>query len=544
MSQIFKEYAQIMADKGLVKTADKKDPDYNVIPDKAGPDTPVENDGWELVEIAHPDQVQVANSRLNDGIVENIVDAQKIMLDVTIRTPRGVLAEVMQALVKAANVLEDDMTDESLKMAKEIDVMLEKLADGPIGGAAKGLGYGVAGKWMVKKVWDAAKGVFKNVKVPVPAAAAVEAPAVAGGAAAVDAAAVTLPATPAAIEAAEPAAASRLGQGAAAAGRMLTMPLTGAAIPAAVFAGIVADAAVVDWAVNHNLDNVYEQMTKVASDLDDLDVPAGSAMDRQVKEIAGKLNTYSGFKNELAFDTPRNAYMSFQNIEQVYNFINKMTPVVSNIIKNSDQSALDHIKVWKASKSQTQDGWNELVKLATEEYNSLKGALDAAARKYMPAAGTSPASSSLPVAINPEAKKNIDHASKAPSSHHNYSVGGPNDLEGSDLVKELQKALGVEQDGKFGPQTFAAVMKQADENGANNYNLKAYLDQAPHYAKSYQNWDKSAVAAALHNMQQFTGSPQQNSSSKALPPLIPAPQDTKDQVLDPYSAEHMGWTRK
>lgn len=127
-SRIFDEYAKIMSEKGLVKTADKKDEDYNIVPDKAGPDTKVEKSGYELVEIAHPEQIQVAESRLNDGIVENGVERQKVMIDVALRNPRGVIAAVMQTLVKAANALDSEMSEESLKIAKEIDGFLEKLA--------------------------------------------------------------------------------------------------------------------------------------------------------------------------------------------------------------------------------------------------------------------------------------------------------------------------------------------------------------------------------------------------------------------------------
>lgn len=133
-SRIFDDYARLMTDKngsllGHVKTAGKKDEDYNTLPDSAGPDTKIEKDGWELVELAHPDQIQVAQSRLNDGIVENGVETQKTMIDVALRNPRGVLASnLIKTLVKAANTLDLEMTDESLKMASEIDVVLKKLA--------------------------------------------------------------------------------------------------------------------------------------------------------------------------------------------------------------------------------------------------------------------------------------------------------------------------------------------------------------------------------------------------------------------------------
>lgn len=127
-SRIFDEYAKLMSEKGLIKTADKKDTDYNTVPDKAGPDTKVDETGWELTELAHPEQVQVAQSQLNDGIVENGVEQQKAMIDVALRNPRGVLASLMQTLVKAANVLDADMSDEALKLAKEVDDFLFVLA--------------------------------------------------------------------------------------------------------------------------------------------------------------------------------------------------------------------------------------------------------------------------------------------------------------------------------------------------------------------------------------------------------------------------------
>ncbi len=125
-SRVFDEFAKILANNALVKTADKKDQSYNVVPVETS--APVEETGYELVEIAHPDQIQVAESRLNDGVVENGVEAQKIMIDVARRNPRGVLAEVMSTLVKVANVLEDEMTEESLKIAKEVDDFLVVLA--------------------------------------------------------------------------------------------------------------------------------------------------------------------------------------------------------------------------------------------------------------------------------------------------------------------------------------------------------------------------------------------------------------------------------
>jgi hypothetical protein len=119
-SRIFDEFAKIMSEKGLFKTAEKKD--------KAGPDTKVDKTGYELTEIAHPEQIQVAESRLNDGIVENGVEQQKAMIDVALRNPRGVLASVMQTLIKVANTLDEELTEDSLKLAAEIDTVISKIA--------------------------------------------------------------------------------------------------------------------------------------------------------------------------------------------------------------------------------------------------------------------------------------------------------------------------------------------------------------------------------------------------------------------------------
>lgn len=130
MSEIFKIYAKIMADKDKDKSLKgKSDPDYNVVPEATGPDSPVEETGYELTEIAHPDQIQVAESQRNDGIVENDVEQQKEITDIARRNPRGfVVAELMSVLVKAANILDTDLTISSIEMVKQIDNVLEKLA--------------------------------------------------------------------------------------------------------------------------------------------------------------------------------------------------------------------------------------------------------------------------------------------------------------------------------------------------------------------------------------------------------------------------------
>lgn len=123
-SHIWEQFEKAMSER--LKTAaktNKGDSDYNIVPDNSN-DLLAEKSGYELVETAHPDQIQVADSLLNDAIVENGVEAQKAMIDIARRNPRGVIAELIKTLVKAANVLDQDMTEESLKMAKEIDDFL------------------------------------------------------------------------------------------------------------------------------------------------------------------------------------------------------------------------------------------------------------------------------------------------------------------------------------------------------------------------------------------------------------------------------------
>lgn len=127
-SSVWKEYEKIMTANTLLKTAADKEKDYNTVAPSAGEGSLTEETGYELIEIAHPNQIQVATSQLGDGIVENGVEQQKAMIDVALRNPRGVLAELMAVLVKAANVLEDDMKPENIKVIAEIDGLLEKIA--------------------------------------------------------------------------------------------------------------------------------------------------------------------------------------------------------------------------------------------------------------------------------------------------------------------------------------------------------------------------------------------------------------------------------
>jgi hypothetical protein len=126
--RIWDEYEKIAEEKGFIKKADKSNPAYDIIPPAPGADVKVEHDGWELTELAHPNPVQVSLSQSNDGVVENGVEQQKAMIDVAVRSPRGIIAELVEVLVKVANELDKDMTNDAMKLASEVDILIVKLA--------------------------------------------------------------------------------------------------------------------------------------------------------------------------------------------------------------------------------------------------------------------------------------------------------------------------------------------------------------------------------------------------------------------------------
>jgi hypothetical protein len=107
-SSVWNDFQNIMLKKSIVKTASKGDDSYNVVSEKAGPDMKVDETGYELTELAHPEQICVSLSQLNDGIIEN-----------------GVIAnDVMKLLVKIANELDG----KDMKIVAEIDAFLTKKA--------------------------------------------------------------------------------------------------------------------------------------------------------------------------------------------------------------------------------------------------------------------------------------------------------------------------------------------------------------------------------------------------------------------------------
>ncbi len=416
-SRVFDEYAKILVGNKIIKTADKKDGDYDIVIPAAGSDTPVESDGWELIEIAHPEQSQVARSGLEDGIVENIVERQKVMVDVALRNPRGIIAELMQALVKAANVLEDEMTDESLKMAQDIDVVLEKLA--------QQVNY--------RTLLDSAK---------------------------------------------------------------------------------------------VSCDDLYMLMTTTGESLKGISLGHfwnNSAADKVMKiklaDIANKLNEYGALQARLTEDAEMQAL--FEQTRAAIAFIFKSNSIVLNAINmntNLSENAIVAAGDWKELMNRA-GCWNKVL---GEEYKALSTPAKTEEHKQS-------------ITSVPRVQQH-----KSPSSAHHYSVGGPQDPEGSELVKKLQLALGLtgnNVDGKFGANTFAAVIHAADKNGGNNYNLQSYLENAQHYAKDYRNWDKNAVIEATHTIEKFknNGQVEQNLLSKSTPPLIPSPPVAqRDRVIDPY----------
>jgi len=501
-SRIFDEYARIMSEKRLLKTADKKDSDYNTVPDKAGPDMIVDETGWELTEIAHPDQIQVAESRLNDGIVENGVEQQKAMIDVALRNPRGVLAStLMQTLVKAANTLDSDMTDESIKMAAEIDAVLFKLADdGVVDTAAKTVGYGVG----AKKVWDKLKGAWKWVKAPAavaPAAAAAESAVAPAAAAAGEAASFAMPAVPAAETAAVGAEAAAAAEAAALAGEGAT--IAGLSIPVVgwIAAGVIGTGLLVNYLSNLDASEIYESFGTAAKHLDNLDFDTGSPLYNLQQQIVEKLKSYEAMKRGIDISTDQGIANSLKDLATAVAYVQQMDPKVKQLVQLSDDGKHWYsIDALSRDKGQALQHWNDMMKFCAQWQQEKKAELS----KINAAAGKSDA---------PKAK--TDKPNKAPASAgHNYYVRTPE-------VKELQQALGItgpgQPDGKFGPNTFKALQQAA----TNNSLLTPLMENMP---KTYQGWDNVGVGNALKAMQDAEAS-----TTKAKQPEIQTPYTSYDE---------------
>ena len=508
-----------MSEKRLLKTADKKDSDYNTVPDKAGPDMIVDETGWELTEIAHPDQIQVAESRLNDGIVENGVEQQKAMIDVALRNPRGVLAStLMQTLVKAANTLDSDMTDESIKMAAEIDAVLFKLADdGVVDTAAKTVGYGVG----AKKVWDKLKGAWKWVKAPAaaaPAAKSVVAPAAAAAESAVAPAAaaageagfvmpsVALPAAETAAVGAEAAAAAEAaalaGEGATIAG--LSIPVVGW-----IAAGVIGTGLLVNYLSNLDASEIYESFGTAAKHLDNLDFDTGSPLYNLQQQIVEKLKSYEAMKRGIDISTDQGIANSLKDLATAVAYVQQMDPKVKQLVQLSDDGKHWYsIDALSRDKGQALQHWNDMMKFCAQWQQEKKAEL----AKINAAAGK-------PNGAHAEAGK----ANKAPGKKvhpHNYSVSSPE-------VKELQALIGIagpDQDSKFGPKTFAALQQAA----TNNSLLTPLMENMP---KTYQGWDNANIGNALKAMQDAKASTEKAGGDAK-----------KSELLNPYPEGYeVGW---
>lgn len=395
--QVWKKFEAMMAEEVLIKTAAKSDSDYNVVPEGS------EECGWELVELAHPEQIQVARSQNEDGIVENGVEAQKVMIDVALRNPRGViLAELMQTLVKAAAVLEEKPTDENLKVVAEIDDVLMKLAqqDGFLSKDAQ-----------FAELLKASQRVVGE------------------------------------------------------------------------FDGL-------NWARFQFVFSIGEK----------------TKQKEIIEDVSAKLRSY---------------------IMQASGIINttqkaKWTETVATIIK------INHENVIKALDS-AREGT-----VFIDDANKAKRAWRDAFQAALLVSASSDEKPSGIAAIDPNkareelmmsTKKQIDDAAQQHAPSHTsprrtsrgYSVAGPK-------VKELQMAVGADPDGKFGQQTFNAVMSKTKDN----YGLRHFLQNNPDYMGGYDKWDETAVEFALSSIRQFENKPSQSKEDLYGPDAL-----VKDKEIDP-----------
>lgn len=367
-----------MAEKGLIKIADKKDESYNVVPEKVGPEGFDDKTGYELTELAHPDQIQVAHSQLEDGIVENGVERQKIMVDVARRNPRGVLAELMKTLVKAANVLEADLTSESLKMAAEVDALLIVLAQS-----------------QVVLNPEAAK-TLDAIRVTRLKKAATE-------------------------------AISRFND--------------------------------LDW---HELPGQnYTGFASLFMDKKNDESGAGSGYTDQqyaesvVNSANKKLKEFLDSKDDVNIASNKIA----QYINQFYKMVNLAIKHSTDLGRDQDEAVV----AWAALKTES-DEWLARGNEAQKD--------------------RAPATEQLVPGLMSKAP------SKLAPTHHYFAVGPE--------VKELQGLIGVSDDGKFGPKTFAALKEAAK----NNTLLANFFEENPKLDSGYQAWNNSSVGEAILRIRQ------------------------------------------
>ena len=400
MSNVWKAYEQIMADK-IVKTAEKKaDTDYDVKVPAAGPDTPVEETGYDLVEIAHPEQIQVSNSQLNDGIVENGVERQKVMIDVALRNPRGVIAELIDVLVKAANVLDDEG---EYKMAAEVDVFIEKVAQV----SAPGAGY-------------------------------------------------TTTLTPLDIKRVQVSQLQKF------------MPAVEEALTR------IKD---LDWTTF-----IWGKGDKARQE-------AKAVVDNAQEHLQSFLDT-SGTDALIA------------SANELAQFVHANYDLVLKSMRQSTD--------WINDQDEAKSAWQYLEGLSKRWLSAIG---QPAAATGQPSAITQPSAMTQPGATTTHGRPAPGAmTSRRPSTPgqgaHNYSVGGPSDPTGDKLVRELQELLGLSGkslDGKFGPETFAAVQQEA----SHDVELEYYLNGYPGLKGSYHGWSPTAVQYAINAIKSYRSKPGQ-----------------------------------
>jgi hypothetical protein len=130
-SEIMKEFGKLMEGQGLLKTAEKnphKEDDKTIKEKRVMPDE-------DLIEIAHPAPVYVAEGKGDGGLVENQNEQHKKLMEVINKMPTGIIvhryAAALSALVKMANACDEVgeehaagiLTDAATKLVELIDTI-------------------------------------------------------------------------------------------------------------------------------------------------------------------------------------------------------------------------------------------------------------------------------------------------------------------------------------------------------------------------------------------------------------------------------------
>lgn len=441
-SRVWDEFVKIAIEKQLVKTAEKKDEAYNVkIPAAStGSESRVEDNGYDLIENrAHTGQTQVANSQLNDGIVENDVQRQRVMTDVALRNPRGVNAALIRTLVKAATILDAELNDECINMASEVDALIRKLSQ--------------AAPENIQNVGDGTEGGWYGTL---------------GGAA---------------------GTAGAVG----ATGLLLTGPVTW---PAALAAGVYM---AIDR-VQKTVGNVHEAIEKTGSFLNKLDFgyigfrsSAQKLMEKKINRIGTTLQGFGAIPEKYGEENQAKQYLSatldaIKYINSVHSY------VVSALTQTSDLGA---------DTSNAKNMWDKMASMVNEWLASMNNELIkyglVADPNAKPVSPPSPVAQNTKPTVAPPASEEAPTTrpvAKQPLMSAVRHVKSPFSASGPEVTK-LQKMLGdVDVDGKFGNQTFQALKQKAAPDSL----LSILFTGKPELASGFKSWTSTDVADAIQRL--------------------------------------------